>query len=110
MFTVQTILLFTMTALAEITGCYLPYRWLRQGGSIWLLIPAALSLAVFVWLLSLQPSAAGRVYAAYGSVYVAVALGWLWVVDGVRPSMWDVLGVAVTLVGMAIILVAPRQV
>lgn len=109
MFTIQTILLFTVTALAEITGCYLPYLWLRQGGSIWLLIPAALSLVLFVWLLSLHPSAAGRVYAAYGAVYVAVALGWLWAVDGLRPSLWDVLGVIVTLVGMAIIIFAPRH-
>lgn len=106
---IQTILLFTVTALAEITGCYLPYLWLRQGGSAWLLLPAALSLVLFVWLLSLHPAAAGRVYAAYGAVYVAVALGWLWAVDGVRPSLWDVLGVAVTLTGMAIILLAPRQ-
>ncbi len=110
MFSTQTILLFTVTALAEITGCYLPYLWLRQGGSAWLLIPAALSLALFVWLLSLQPASAGRVYAAYGAVYVTVALGWLWAVDGVRPSTWDVSGVLVSLIGMAIIMFGPRQV
>ncbi len=108
MFAVQTVALFAITALAEIIGCYLPYLWLRQGGSIWLLVPAALSLALFVWLLSLHPSAAGRVYAAYGGVYVAMALIWLWAVDGVRPSLWDVLGVGVTLAGMAIIVFAPR--
>ena len=109
MFAAQTIVLFTLTALAEIIGCYLPYLWLRQGGSVWLLLPAALSLALFVWLLTLHPSAAGRVYAAYGGVYVTVALLWLWAVDGVRPSLWDVLGVVVTLLGMAIIMFAPRQ-
>ena len=109
MFATQTIALFIITAMAEITGCYLPYLWLRQGGSVWLLLPATLSLMLFVWLLSLHPSAASRVYAAYGAIYVTVALGWLWAVDGIRPSLWDVLGVAVTLVGMAIILFAPRQ-
>ena len=58
--------LFLITAVAEIVGCYLPYLWLREGKSAWLLIPAALSLAAFAWLLSLHPTAAGRVYAAYG--------------------------------------------
>jgi small multidrug resistance family-3 protein len=109
MFAAQTLALFIVTAMAEITGCYLPYLWLRQGGSAWLVLPAALSLALFVWLLSLHPSAAGRVYAAYGAVYVTVALGWLWAVDGIRPTPWDGLGVVVTLSGMAIILFAPRQ-
>ena len=49
----------------------------------------AVSLALFVWLLTLHPAAAGRVYAAYGGVYITVALAWLWGVDGVRPSVWD---------------------
>lgn len=109
MFAVHTLALFIVTALAEIIGCYLPYLWLRHGRSAWLLVPAALSLMLFVWLLSLHPSAAGRVYAAYGAVYVAVALGWLWAVDGVRPSLWDALGVVVILAGMAMIAFGPRQ-
>lgn len=96
--------LFVVTALAEIIGCYLPYLWLRQGGSIWLLIPAALSLAAFAWLLTLHPQAAGRVYAAYGGVYVSVALLWLWAVDGIRPNLTDYLGVTVVLIGMFIIM------
>lgn len=108
MFELKTVALYLFTALAEIVGCYLPYLWLRQSGSIWLL-PAACSLALFAWLLSLHPDASGRVYAAYGGVYVAVALLWLWVMDGVRPTMWDALGVACTLAGMAIILFAPRH-
>jgi small multidrug resistance family-3 protein len=108
MFEMKTIGLFILTAIAEIVGCYLPYLWLRQAGSIWLLLPAALSLVAFVWLLSLHPAAAGRVYAAYGGAYVAVALLWLWVVDGIKPTNWDFIGVAVTLAGMGIILFAPR--
>jgi small multidrug resistance family-3 protein len=107
---IKTLLLFILTALAEIVGCYLPYLWLKHGYSAWWLLPAALSLALFVWLLTLHPQAAGRVYAAYGGVYITVALGWLWAVDGVRPSLWDVAGVLVLLLGMAIIMLAPRQV
>lgn len=70
--------------------------------------PAALSLALFAWLLTFHDTAAGRVYAAYGGVYVATALAWLWLVDGVRPTTWDVAGVAVVLLGMGIIMFQPR--
>ncbi|HBI6952242.1 TPA: YnfA family protein, partial [Serratia marcescens] len=73
----KTTLLFFATALAEIIGCFLPYLWLKKQGSAWLLLPAALSLMLFVWLLTLHPAASGRVYAAYGGVYVATALLWL---------------------------------
>lgn len=100
--------LFVATAVAEIVGCYLPYLWLRREGSAWLLLPAAASLALFVYLLTLHPHAAGRVYAAYGGVYIATALLWLWMVDGVRPDRWDLAGVAVSLLGMMIIYFAPR--
>lgn len=100
--------LFIATAIAEIAGCYLPYLWLKDRAPAWVLVPAALSLALFVWLLSLHPTAAGRVYAAYGGVYVATAVAWLWLVDGVRPGAWDILGSAVALAGMAIIMFAPR--
>ncbi|MEH6490919.1 YnfA family protein [Halopseudomonas sp.] len=104
----KTLGLFLLTALAEIVGCYLPYLWLRQGKSIWLLLPAALSLTLFAWLLTLHPTAAGRVYAAYGGVYIFTAILWLWAVDGLRPTGWDLLGSAVAMLGMAIIMFAPR--
>ena len=104
----KTFLLFVATAIAEIVGCYLPHLWLSKGGSAWLLVPAGASLALFAWLLSLHPYAAGRVYAAYGGVYIGVALAWLWAIDGVRPSSWDVAGVAVSLAGMAMIMFQPR--
>ncbi|MBL6750694.1 MAG: YnfA family protein [Nevskia sp.] len=105
----KTLGLFVLTALAEITGCYLPYLWLKKDGPVWLLLPAAASLALFAWLLSLHPTAAGRVYAAYGGVYIAVAILWLWLVDSVRPTAWDLLGSAVALLGMAIIMFGPRR-
>ena len=103
MIVLKTLALFVGTAVAEIVGCYLPYLWLRKDGSPWLLVLAALSLALFAWLLSLHPAAAGRVYAAYGGVYIAVALIWLWQVDGIALSIWDVSGAAVALLGMGII-------
>ena len=95
--------LLVVTAVAEILGCYLAYLWLKQGHSVWLAVPAAVSLGAFAWLLTLQPGFAGRTYAAYGAVYVAVAVLWLAVVEGQRPDVWDVTGVAVSLLGMAII-------
>lgn len=105
----KTFLLFVVTALAEIVGCYLPYLWLKQDRSAWLLLPAAASLALFAWLLTLHPTAAGRVYAAYGGVYVGVALLWLMLVDKVRPTTTDWVGVAVSLAGMAIIMFGHRS-
>lgn len=103
MFYLSTGLLFVLTALAEIVGCFLPYLWLRKGGSVWLLLPTAGSLALFAWLLTLHPAASGRVYAAYGGVYIATALAWLRLVDGVKLSMYDYAGAGIALLGMAVI-------
>ncbi len=100
--------LFAVTAVAEIVGCYLPWLVLKQGRSVWLLIPAAASLALFAWLLTLHPSAAGRTYAAYGGMYIAVALVWLWLVDGVTLTRWDLTGASIALIGMAIIALQPE--
>jgi len=100
---IKTTVLFFATAIAEIVGCFLPYLWLRQEKSIWLLIPAAASLALFVWLLTLHPAASGRVYAAYGGVYVVTALIWLRVVEGVTLTAFDWIGAAISILGMAII-------
>jgi small multidrug resistance family-3 protein len=100
---IRTLALFAVTAVAEIVGCYLPYLWLRKSGPVWLLLPAALSLAAFVFLLTLHPTAAGRAYAAYGGVYISVAMLWLWGVEGISLTRWDVAGVAVALIGVGII-------
>lgn len=99
----NTTLLFFATALAEIIGCFLPYLWLKKNASAWLLLPAGISLMVFVWLLTLHPEASGRVYAAYGGVYVVTALLWLRIVDGVKLSTYDWVGAAVAFCGMLII-------
>lgn len=100
-------LLFAVTAVAEIVGCYLPWLVVKQDKSAWLLLPAALSLALFAWLLTLHPTAAGRTYAAYGGMYIAVALVWLHFVDGVALTRWGLAGASIALAGMAIIALQP---
>ena len=103
-----TFCLFLLTALAEILGCYFPYLILNQGRSHWLWVPTALSLAVFVWLLTLHPAASGRIYAAYGGVYVLSALLWLRFVDQVSLSRWDLVCGMVVLIGATIIILQPQ--
>ena len=103
MLILKTIGLFVLTACAEIVGCFLPYLWLKRSGPAWLLIPATVSLAAFVWLLTLHPTSSGRVYAAYGGIYVAVAIVWMWQIDRVTPTSWDLVGAAISIAGMGII-------
>jgi len=100
--------LFFVTALAEIVGCYLPWLYLKKSGPAWLLLPAALSLALFAWLLTLHPFAAGRTYAAYGGVYVATAMFWLWLIQGQEPSLTDIVGSSVAIFGMLIIVLGAQ--
>jgi len=106
--TAWTLLLFAATAAAEIFGCYTAYLWLNLKRSPLWLLPGAMSLALFAWLLTLHPSVAGRTYAAYGGIYIAASLAWLKWVDGHSPDRWDFLGAAVCLLGAAIICFAPR--
>lgn len=103
-----TFFLFLVTALMEILGCYFPYLILNQGRSHWLWLPTALALAAFVWLLTLHPAASGRIYAAYGGIYVFSALIWLRFVDQVSLSRWDLLGGIVVILGALIIMLQPQ--
>lgn len=106
----RTALIYVAAALAEIAGCFSFWLWLREDRALAWLIPGMASLATFAWLLTLvDSSAAGRAYAAYGGVYIAASLAWLWTVEGIRPDRWDMLGSAVCLVGAAIILFGPRS-
>jgi small multidrug resistance family-3 protein len=105
----KMVAVYLLAALAEIGGCFSFWVWLRQGKSVWLLVPAMISLALFGWLLTLiDTPAAGRAYAAYGGIYIAAAVGWLWAIEGVRPDRWDVIGGSICLVGTAVILLGPR--
>ncbi|MCL6238319.1 YnfA family protein [Acinetobacter sp. ANC 5033] len=103
-----TFCLFALTALMEILGCYFPYLILNQQKSQWLWIPTALALAAFVWLLTLHPAASGRIYAAYGGIYIFSALLWLRFVDHVVLTRWDMLGGVIVLVGAAVIVLQPQ--
>lgn len=106
----STTALFLVTASAEIGGCYAVYHWRRAAGPWWWLLPGALSLGLFAWLLTLHPSSsAGRIYAAYGGVYIITAMGWQWLVEHQPPDRWDLLGATCCFLGMACILFGPRQ-
>ncbi len=104
-----TVLLYIVAALAEIAGCFAFWAWMREGRSALWLVPGMASLALFAWVLTRVPAdAAGRAYAAYGGVYIATSLAWLWLVEGQRPDRWDITGAALCLIGAATILWAPR--
>ncbi|MFC0410832.1 YnfA family protein [Roseomonas elaeocarpi] len=105
----RSILVFAAAAALEIGGCFAVWCTLRQGASAWWLLPGSLALAGFASLLTLAGTGfAGRAYAAYGGIYVAASVLWLWLVEGVRPDRWDLLGAAVVLLGTGVILLAPR--
>jgi small multidrug resistance family-3 protein len=104
-----SLLAFVGAAVAEIAGCFAFWAWLRLGKSPLWLIPGLASLALFAYLLTLVDAEhAGRSYAAYGGVYIASALVWLWLAEGVRPDRWDIVGAAICLVGAGVILFGPR--
>lgn len=105
----QTAAAYIGAAIAEIAGCYAFWAYLRLDKPVWWLVPGMASLALFAWLLTLaDSSAAGRAFAAYGGVYIASSLAWLWLVEGARPDRWDMIGAAICLVGAAVILAGPR--
>ncbi|KZB65775.1 hypothetical protein AUP42_17580 [Thalassospira lucentensis] len=105
----HSIAAYAGAAIAEIAGCFAFWAWLRLGKSAFWIVPGILSLIVFAWLLTkVESDFAGRAYAAYGGIYIAASLGWLWLVEGKMPDRWDMTGVAVCLIGAGIILFAPR--
>ena len=105
----MTIPAYIGAALAEIAGCFAFWAWLRLDKSVWWLVPGIASLMLFAYLLTQVDSpAAGRSYAAYGGIYIVTSLGWLWMIEGVRPDRWDVSGAALCLAGAVLILAGPR--
>ena len=100
-----TAFLYGAAALAEIGGCFAFWGWRRLGWNAWALLPGLAALALFAWLLTLsEATAAGRAFAAYGGVYVAASLGWLWAVEGRAPDAWDLGGAGLCLLGAGIVL------
>ena len=105
----KSLLIFSAAALAEIAGCFAFWAWLRLDKPVWWIAPGMASLALFAYLLTLvDADHAGRTYAAYGGVYIAASLIWLWLVDGARPDWADLAGAGLALAGAAVILFAPR--
>jgi len=105
----RTTLVYVLAAFAEIAGCFSFWAWLRGPHSGLWVVPGMVSLALFAWLLTLVDSAAaGRAYAAYGAVYIAASLIWLWAIEGSRPDRWDLLGACIALIGAAVIVFSPR--
>jgi small multidrug resistance family-3 protein len=105
----RSAVVFAGAAAAEIAGCFAFWAWARLGKPVWWLLPGLACLALFAWLLTLVESdAAGRAFAAYGGVYIAASLAWLWAAEGLRPDRWDIAGGLVCLAGAAIIIAAPR--
>lgn len=100
---------FTIAALSEIGGCFAFWLWLRSGRGAWLVLQGLAALLVFAIALTRVPADhAGRAFAAYGGIYIAASLLWLWLVEGTRPDRFDVLGLAFCLLGSGIILFGPR--
>jgi small multidrug resistance family-3 protein len=105
----RTWFVYGAAAAAEISGCYVVWAVLRLGANFWWLVPGALLLAAFAWLLTLvDAAAAGRAFAAYGGVYILASMAWMWGMEGLRPDRWDVAGAALCIAGAAVILLAPR--
>lgn len=106
---IRTAAIFATAALAEIAGCFSVWAVLRLSAPGWWLAPGFASLAAFAYLLTLvEADAAGRVFAAYGGVYIAASLVWLKAVEGFAPDRWDMIGAVVSVAGAALILFGPR--
>ena len=105
----KSLILYIAAAGTEIAGCFAFWAWLKLGKSGLWLIPGVAALVLFAFLLTRIDSLfAGRAFAAYGGVYIAASLAWLWAVEGARPDRWDAAGALICLMGAAVILFGPR--
>lgn len=105
----RSLSLFLVAGLCEIGGGYLVWLWLRGDKPLWLGLVGGLALALYGVVATFQPAHFGRVYAAYGGIFIAMALTWGWLVDDVRPDRIDLLGAGLALTGVLIIMYAPRS-
>jgi small multidrug resistance family-3 protein len=104
----KSLLNFIWAGLFEIGGGYLIWQWLKDGKPFWWGIAGGIGLALYGMLATLQPANFGRVYAAYGGVFIVLAMLWGWKVDGVAPDHYDMLGACLALLSVLIIMYAPR--
>src|SRR5690348_11774731 len=105
----KTAVIYSAAAAAEIAGCFAVWAWLRLNASALWMVPGLACLCLFAYLLTLADSPfAGRAFAAYGGVYIAASLTWMWLVEKSPPDRWDFAGAAICLVGAAVIIYSPR--
>lgn len=105
----QSLLVFILSGMCEIGGGYLVWQWLRDGKSWWVGAVGGIVLMLYGVVATLQTENFGRVYAAYGGIFIMMAILWGWKVDGVVPDKYDIVGGVIALLGMGIILFAPRN-
>lgn len=106
----MTFLTYLLAAAAEIAGCYAFWAWLRLGAKPYWALAGLASLAAFAFILTrTEPQWAGRSFAAYGGIYICASLVWLWLVEGERPTPFDLLGAALCVAGAVIIVSGQRS-
>ncbi len=105
----RSLFYFVAAGLCEIGGGYLIWLWLREGRSAWYGVLGALVLVIYGIVPTFQPAHFGRVYAAYGGIFVVMSILWGWGIDKQTPDRFDLLGAFVALIGVAIIMYAPRS-
>ena len=104
----RSVAYFLLAGLLEIGGGYLVWLTFREHRPVWLALLGGFALAAYGVVATLQPANFGRVYAAYGGVFIVLSLAWGWAVDGHRPDRWDDSGGALCVFGMALIMYGPR--
>ncbi len=104
----KSLLYFVLAGLCEIGGGYLIWQWLREDRSIWLALVGAIVLILYGIIPTLQPAHFGRVYAAYGGIFIVLSILWGWQIDKIAPDRYDLVGGGVALVGVSIIMYWPR--
>ncbi|GER94718.1 hypothetical protein A45J_2482 [hot springs metagenome] len=104
----KSMLLFILADLCEIGGGYLVWLWLREGRGIWVALIGAIVLILYGVIPTLQPANFGRVYAAYGGVFVVLSILWGWKIDGISPDRYDLIGGLICLIGVFVIMYWPR--
>ncbi len=106
--TIRSLLYFVSAGLFEIGGGYLVWLWLREGKSVWFAVLGGLVLFLYAVIPTFQPANFGRVYAAYGGVFIVLSILWGWKIDQVIPDSFDLLGGLIALIGVLVIMYWPR--